>query len=582
MHDVDEEHEHGDGLPGMPLGGGGVPSGVHQRAVGQQAAGQRATGAALPRPAPGSIHDHGEDDDAWYDPAELTEAYAYSGDSIELTTVGIDVGSSTSHLIFSRLMLRRLGQHLSSRYVVVSREVIHRSPILLTPYTPEYTIDAERLGAFVHQAYADAGLSPADVDTGAVILTGEALKRTNARAIADLFANEAGKFVCASAGHNLEAVMAAHGSGAVAISRESGQTVLNVDIGGGTSKLALVQRGEVVETASLEVGGRLVALDERGRVTRIEPAARLVADALGVPLHLNVPLADADRARIASTLADCLLAALRREPLSELGRQLWVTPPLDSSLPIDAVTWSGGVSEYLSGREDGDFGDLARPLAAALRQHAEAGRLPAPVHPGGERIRATVIGASQFTVQVSGNTIAISRPATLPIHNLQVLFPRLPARADITEEQLQQAIADSFRRFDLVEGERPVALALDWNGTPSYPRLRGLANGIAAGLPRSIAAGLPLVLVFSGDVGKSVGAILRDDLGLTNDVVSIDGIELRELDFVDIGELLLPAQVVPVVIKSLVFPHVVDARAELAPRPLPLTPRYSPLATSEE
>src|SRR4051812_19495890 len=194
MHEVegDDPHEH-------PLGGGGVPSFIHQHVTGQHVIGAGATPKGV-----ASIHDHGEDDDEWFELSEITQQYVYSGDLIELTTVGIDVGSSTSHLIFSKLTLRRLGQHLSSRYVVVSREVLHASPILLTPYTSDYTIDADTLGAFVRQSYAEAGLTPGEVDTGAIILTGEAVKRTNARAIADLFAAEAGKFVCASAGHNLE------------------------------------------------------------------------------------------------------------------------------------------------------------------------------------------------------------------------------------------------------------------------------------------------------------------------------------------------------------------------------------------
>ncbi len=241
------------------------------------------------------IHDHGEDDDV--DDLEFNETYLLSGDHIELTTVGIDIGSSTSHLIFSRLKLRRLGQNLSSRYVVVSREALHRSPILLTPYTSDYAINADRLRAFVDEAYASAGLRPDEVDTGAIILTGEAVKRSNAQSIAELFASEAGKFVCASAGHNLEAVMAAHGSGAVALSRETGGVVLNVDVGGGTSKLALCKDGSVLETASINVGGRLIAVDEDGNVVRIEPAAREVADALGVELHLE--LLDAERAALA-------------------------------------------------------------------------------------------------------------------------------------------------------------------------------------------------------------------------------------------------------------------------------------------
>jgi ethanolamine utilization protein EutA len=514
--------------------------------------------------AHGLFHDHGDEDDESTTEAELSEIYAYSGDSIELVSVGIDIGSSTSHLIFSRLELRRLGQNLSSRYVVVSREIIYRSPILLTPYTTDYSIDAERLGAFAQEAYEAADFTPDQIDTGAIILTGEAVKRRNARAIGDLFASESGKFVCASAGHNLEAIMAAHGSGAALLSRDSGQVVLNVDVGGGTSKLAVIRRGEILETAATNVGGRLIALGERGEVVRIEPAARRVAEAIGVPLELNAVLSEPDRVRIAEALADCLVSAIRGERGSELADQLWVTPRFTASILIDAITFSGGVSEYLYGREQADFGDLAVPLAAAIRARIDAGALPAPIQAGGERIRATVIGASQFTVQVSGNTISISRPDLLPIHNLQVLYPRLPLEEDARPAEIGEAIAASFRRFDIVEGEHPVALALDWSGTPRYARLRALADGITAGLPNTVATGRPLVLVFNGDIGRAIGSILREDLGLTNEVISIDGIDVREFDFVDIGEMLHPSRAVPVVIKSLVFPDIVDARAELA------------------
>ena len=85
-----------------------------------------------------------------------------------------------------------------------------------------------------------------DVDSGAVILTGEAIKRKNAQAIDELFAAEAGKFVCATAGHKLECTLAAHGAGAVKLSQERGECLLHVDIGGGTTKLALIDNGAFV------------------------------------------------------------------------------------------------------------------------------------------------------------------------------------------------------------------------------------------------------------------------------------------------------------------------------------------------
>jgi ethanolamine utilization protein EutA len=96
------------------------------------------------------------------------------------------------------------------------------------------------LSHFFRDAYCAAGITRADVDSGAVIPTGEAIKRRNARAIDEIFASESGKFVCATAGHRLESILSAHGSGATALSAKRSAGVLHVDIGGGTSKLALI------------------------------------------------------------------------------------------------------------------------------------------------------------------------------------------------------------------------------------------------------------------------------------------------------------------------------------------------------
>src|SRR6476660_9220905 len=146
-------------------------------------------------------------------PGEELNEVAWAADNVELTTVGIDIGSSTSHLMFSQVHLQRLGTALSSRFVVVNRKILWQSPILLTPYLPDYTIDTDELAGFIGECYGYARVDPDDVDSGAVILTGEAIKRHTARALADLFADNAGTFVCASAGHHMECQLAAHGSG---------------------------------------------------------------------------------------------------------------------------------------------------------------------------------------------------------------------------------------------------------------------------------------------------------------------------------------------------------------------------------
>lgn len=498
------------------------------------------------------IHDDDDPDGAADDMGALDVGWAL--DNVELTTVGVDVGSSTSHLLFAKLHLQRLTQSLSSRFVVVHREVLHRSPILLTPYRPDTgLIDIEALERFVHAAYADANLTPNEVDTGAVILTGAALERANARAVAELFAGEGGKFVCASAGHNLEGILAAHGSGAVALSHERGDTLLHVDVGGGTTKLGLLRNGEILATAAIHVGGRLVAFDADQRITRIEPSALLVADKLGIPLRLGRPLSPEDRHRLADALVDILAEYLAGGQLSPLAKQFVLTDELRlNGYTPAAVTFSGGVAEYIYGREQHRYGDLGPDLAVALQHAAEQGRLLAKPVSLGEGIRATVLGASQFSVQLSGNTVHVSDPAVLPLRNLPVVYARLQTTHPDAED-VAQAIRGGFVRLDLTEGEHPAAVALPWRGEPHYTNLRALADGIAQAMPRSLAAGYPLVIALDGDIGASLGGILSEELSVSAPMISIDGLQLVELDYVDIGELIQPANVVPVVVKSLAF-----------------------------
>jgi ethanolamine utilization protein EutA len=492
------------------------------------------------------LHPPAEDQDA------LSETIS-SRDTVDLTTVGIDVGSSTSHLMFSTVRMQRLSEALSSRFVVVGREVIWRSPIVLTPYRRDYTIDADALKRFFDEAYREAGLRREDIDSGAVILTGEALKRRNARQIADLFAAEGGKFVCASAGHNMEAVMAAHGSGAVALSRREKNIVLSVDIGGGTTKFALVRNGHVIHNAALAIGGRLVAFDDEARITRIEEPALRIADDSSVKLKLGEKLADADRDRLVATMAEALLQSIRQAPQRGLTADLALTPWLPAKPAPEVNTLCGGVAEFVYGRESADHGDLGRPLAEALVAALNEGEVPYPVYDPGQGIRATVVGASQFTVQVSGNTILVSDPDILPLRNIPVIRPHLHLDGEFSAETVSAQIARSLARFDMVEGEEIVALALRWQGEPLHARLHRLATGICAGMARTLRDGKPLIVMMDGDVGRTLGRILRHELDVASSVISIDGLQSKDFDYVDIGAVIRPTNVVPLIIKSLLF-----------------------------
>src|ERR1051326_1452202 len=464
----------------------------------------------------------------------------WAQENVEFKTVGIDIGSCTSHLLFAKVALQRQSQGLSSRFVVIGREIVWRSPILLTPFLPDGTIDAQALGDFIARCYADAGLAQSDIDSGAVILTGEAIKRKNARAIDELFAAEAGKFVCATAGHKLECRLAAHGSGAVALSKARETCILHADVGGGTTKLALIDNGQIVGPSAFAGGGRLLATDAQGDWTRIDDSARLVAKDLGIEA---TPRALADAAarqgiveRLAAIAADHLCGA----PLDALGEALRLTEPLPRGFTPTALSFSGGVAEYMFGHEDEEFGDVAKPLAAALA---------AELSP---RIRATVIGASQFTVQVSGKTIYLPDPYVLPVHNVPVLRVELQSSDAIDHASLADAIRARLDEFDLDRNPR-LAISFSWNGDPEHSRLKAAGEGIVRALNPHAARIKLLLLMIDGDIGKTLGRLLHREFGWPEKLVSIDGIELQDLDYVDLGELIAPPGVVPVVIKSLLF-----------------------------
>jgi ethanolamine utilization protein EutA len=517
---------------------------------------------------PGHVHDgdadHDHDD---LDPGPLEENPIWIADHVTLTSVGIDIGSSGTQVVFSRVRLRRLGEELTSRYHVIGRETLYQSPVSLTPYQSEQRIDDAALAAIIATAYREAGLSPAEIDTGAVILTGEALRRENAEPIAGMLAAQGGDLVCATAGHHMEAMLAAYGSGAARVSSDRRMRLLNIDIGGGTTKLAVIAHGQVVATAAVHIGGRLQVVDAGGRIVRLDPAGRRHAAAAGFDWHLGDCVRPEELDRVAESMADALVGALTARPLPAGLADLYLTEPIADFGPIAGVMVSGGVGEYVYDRETRDFGDLGRRLGLALRHRFASGVLPWPLMPAGECIRATALGASAYSMQLSGNTCTITSPGTLlPRRNLQVVQPPYLFGEQIDAEALGAAIRCHLEAFDIVEGETEVALAFRWQGPPSHARLSAFARGLALGLPRTIAAGKPLYIMLDGDVAQTLGAVLREEFAVAGELLVLDGLTLTDFDYVDLGKLRLPSMTVPVTIKSLLFRDDPRNGADFAPR----------------
>ena len=511
----------------------------------------------------GHSHEEGGDHDHDHDgmPAGAGEDPSlWMQDNVVLHTVGIDIGSAGTQVGFSRIHLQRISDQLSTRYVVISREQIHHSPSILTPYRSDTEIDAAALGRIIQDSYEAAGLRPDDIDAGAVILTGEALRRENARAIADVLAEQGGEFVCATAGHHMESMLAVYGSGAARRSHDGESRILNVDIGGGTTKLGLMNKGVLESTAAIHLGGRLLVVDQDDRITRLDPAGRWHAERAGFAWDVGGIASREDLARVADVMADALVRFLQQRFTQDDIDHLLLTDALQVPGEIDGIMFSGGVGEYVYGREERDFGDLGKLFGTAIRTRLEAGALPWPLLPAGECLRATVLGASEYSVQLSGNTTYISSPGVLlPRKNLQVVPLGLELPDAIAAEQVAQALQRALLRHDLVEGEQDIAVSIRWSGAPAFQRLAPLAQGLLQALPRTLQSGRPLYVVTDGDIAHSLGHLLQEDPRLTGEVLVIDGISLWGFDFIDLGRIRVPSLTVPVTVKSLVFSE--DPRA---------------------
>jgi ethanolamine utilization protein EutA len=465
------------------------------------------------------------------------------GPHTHLTSVGIDIGSSTSHLMFSRLLIG-YPSLLQRKPIVVERNVIARSPILLTPFTGDWNIEAEPLRKLIDDTFREAGLTRDQIDTGAVIITGEAARRDNAAKIAELFADETGKFVCATAGPTLETIMAAHGSGAVLASREQGLTLLNIDVGGGTTKISVIEEGRIRGTMAVNIGSRLVAHDGADSVIRLERGGRRFLAALGKSIDYGAKLSDGLRQQLAARMAHVLFDAVAE------GKQPWdefyITAPLGALPKIDGIRFSGGVSEYIYGREARGFGDLGPYLGREIKKQANVRGFK--ILGAGEGIRATVIGASQYTVQLSGETIFIPESMRLPVRNLRVFVAYLDWDAPVADHA-DAAVKKVLGERDPEVRDAPFVLAFSTPPFVGYGAVQDLAKGIDRALTVLPKDDQPSALVFVQNVGQVVGGMLSAKWNMP----CIDEVSLTELDFIDIGEVVEGEGFVPVVIKSLAF-----------------------------
>lgn len=468
---------------------------------------------------------------------------------IELLSVGIDIGSSTSHLVFSKLLLKRDELSPTRRFIIDDRKIIYEGKIIDTPLLHDNTIDIAKLGDFFKKEYKRAGIHPVEVQTGAVIITGETAKKQNAEEIVKTLSNDAGKFVAATAGPNFEGVIAAMGSGSKDRSKKYNKTILSCDIGGGTSNIAISVNGKIVSTSCVSVGGRLIVLDSKEKIRRIADPAKTVMEYLDMDYQIGDRIPKKHIDKIAETFAQVLIEVITGRPTSLLAKKLMITNSLDFTNRIDEYSFSGGVAELIYGG-NGTHNDMGQILADKINLLTP--KLNSPVIEPLNKIRATVIGAGAHSLSISGSSGFMDDKLKFPIINVPVI------KVDVDESKLSvqhvvSKINSSFQRFDLKEGKETVALYFKDPVKNTYPKVQLFAESIEAALTHSINNKIPIILIFGKDIACSVGNVIRRETGLKTNLLTLDELDLKEGDWIDIGKPLVGNQVFPVTVKSLVF-----------------------------
>ena len=473
----------------------------------------------------------------------------------DILSVGIDIGTSTTQLVFSRIVMENTtGYFTVPRISIVDKEVIYKSPVHLTPLTTPVLIDGEAVRDLVAEEYRQAGFTPADVDTGAVIITGESARKENAAAVLEKLSGFAGEFVVSTAGPDLESVIAGKGSGAFQYSLDNDCATVNLDIGGGTTNLVLFDRGEAVSKGCLDIGGRLIRLSPDLTVESVSPAAALVARAVGVTLVPGERTTLEDLTRITDKMADLLAQALYVKPQEPLLRAVrtpessWLDP---AGRRIHRICFSGGVADCI-GRASGDpvpYGDIGALLGRSIARGALTAALP--VIPGTETIRATVVGAGTYTTSISGSTITYAAEL-LPMKNLPAL-KLTPAEQDRCLTGDGAALAEQTAWFLEQSGAERMILALPGLADPEYRQLQALAAALAEGLERGLPPGAPVLVALEQDITKALGLLLERALSGRRKVACIDGIRVEQGDYVDLGRPVMDGMVIPVVVKTLLF-----------------------------
>lgn len=477
-------------------------------------------------------------------------------DKTAILSVGIDVGTSTTQVVFSKLQMDNAGGYFSvPRVAIVDKEVVYKSEVYMTPLKTDVLIDTDALRNIVAAEFRKAGYRPEDTDSGAVIITGESARKENSDAVLKSLSDFAGDFVVSAAGPDMESLIAGKGSGAWQYSMDHHCRVANLDIGGGTTNVVLFEDGENLARGCLDIGGRLICMNPQGIITKVSPAAAVMAQAAGVSVSVGDRCDELKLTAVTRQMAAALNAYLGvgTKDIDAILRQIKTPGSSDFPVPekVQAVFFSGGVADliYHESADTWAYGDIGVLLGRAIRESRLFTDFQ-KMEPG-ETIRATVVGAGTYTTTISGSTITYSDDI-FPLKNIPVIK---------LDEELQEACFAGetepvIRRIQWVLGqndEEHFILAMPGKRNPGYMEMKRAAASIRQIMDRVQPPGEPILLVIESDIAKAMGQMIRQQPDLKRQVVAIDSIHVEDGEYVDMGKPMMNGMVIPVVVKTLIF-----------------------------
>lgn len=464
----------------------------------------------------------------------------------EKYSIGIDLGTTTTQVIVSRLKIQNnLDKSLIPEVKIIEKNIIYKSKIYFTPLLKENIINFHELKNIMDLEFEQIGIDKKNFSTGAIIITGETARKENAKDVLHALSEFAGDFVVATAGPDLEAILAGYGAGASDFSKKSTSKIVNFDIGGGTTNAVIFLNDNIMDAYALDIGGRLIKFDENGYITYISKRIKPYIERLRLPIYTGQKAEFKYLKILCEGLADMFLQLLGIKQLEEGIQNLFISHA-NKDIKPDYVTFSGGVAEFIYSDEVIDdfnktarFGDIGPLLGYSIRKSMK--EYKDMLITAKEKIRATVIGAGNNSFKLSGNTIVYDE-SILPLKNVPII--------KISDHELEnyESLASVIKQKVSLYGDSTVAIAFKGAVSPSYADVKKIAHEIIEGLKDNNEA---IIVIVEGDFAKALGQTIKINISTKKKVICLDKVKVTNGDYIDIGFPI--SSVIPVIVKTLIF-----------------------------